>query len=92
MPYYTVFSHPASASAAQMEGLLHLILSGRYIGFLPSNFAAPWVAKYRIKQIRADLMSFSAKMYLAYTEQALSLRMVQLFRKSIIDAHKKTTK
>lgn len=92
MPYYTVFSHPASASAAQMEGLLHLILSGRYIGFLPSNFAAPWVAKYRIKQIGADLMSFSAKMYLAYTEQALSLRMVQLFRKSIIDAHKKTTK
>ena len=92
MPYYTIFSHPAAASAAQMEGLLHLILSGRYIGFLPSNLAAPWVAKYRLKRFRADIMSFSANIHLAYTEQALSLRMVQLFRKSVIDAHKKTTK
>ena len=92
MPYYTVFSHPASASAAQMEGLLHLILTGRYIGFLPYSLAAPWVAKYRMKQIKADLMSFSANIYLAHTEQALSLRMVQLFRKSVIDAHKRTTK
>lgn len=87
MPYYAVFSRPASASAAQMEGLLHLILSGRYIGFLPSSLADPWVAKKRIKRIRADLMSYSVNMSLAYTEQALSLRMVRLFRKSVVDAH-----
>jgi LysR family transcriptional regulator, transcriptional activator for bauABCD operon len=92
MPYDSVFLHPASASAAQMEGLLHLILSGRYIGFLPSSLADPWVAKNRVKRIRADLMSFSANIHLAYTEQALSLRMVQLFRKSVVDAHKGTAK
>lgn len=92
MPYYTVFSRPAAASAAQMEGLLHLILAGRYIGFLPASLADSWVAKNRVKRIRADLMSFSAKIHLAYTEQALSLRMVQLFRKSVIEAHKSTTK
>jgi DNA-binding transcriptional LysR family regulator len=92
MPYYTVFSRPASASAAQMEGLLHLILTGRYIGFLPSHLADPWVAKNRVKQIKADLMSFSTTINLAYTEQALSLRMVRLFRKNVMDAHKRTAK
>lgn len=92
MPYYTVFSRPASASAAQMEGLLHLILTGRYIGFLPSHLADPWVAKNRVKRIKADLMSFSTTINLAYTEQALSLRMVRLFRKNVMDAHKRTAK
>jgi hypothetical protein len=37
-------------------------------------------------------MSFTATIHLAYTEQALSLRMVQLFRKSVVDAHKRTAK
>lgn len=92
MPYYTVFSRPASASAPQMEGLLHLILTGRYIGFLPSHLADPWVAKNRVKRIKADLMSFSTTINLAYTEQALSLRMVRLFRKNVMDAHKRTAK
>jgi DNA-binding transcriptional LysR family regulator len=92
MPYYTVFSHPASASAAQMEGLLHLILSGRYIGFLPSNLADPWVMTNRMRSIRRDMMAFSVTINLAYTEQTGSLRMVRLFRKCVIEAHKDAAK
>ncbi len=92
MPYYTVFSRPASASSAQMEGLLHLILTGRYIGFLPSNLASPWVTNKRLKRIELDQMSFSANIHVAYTEEALSLRMMQLFRKCVIDAHKTINK
>ena len=92
MPYYTVFSRPASASSAQMEGLLHLILTGRYIGFLPSNLATPWAAKKRLIRIELDQMSFSANIHVAYTEESLSLRMMQLFCKCVIDAHKTTNK
>ena len=88
MPYYALFSRPASASAAQMEGLLHLILTGRYIGFVPSSLADPWMAKNRMKRIRTDLIAYSAPIHLAYTEQAHSLRMVRLFCKSVMDAHK----
>ncbi len=39
-----------SATASDREGIAFLILTGRYIGFLPDHYAAQWVEK---KQMRA---------------------------------------
>lgn len=92
MPYYTLFSGSASASATQMEGLVHLILTGRYIGFLPEGLGTAWISRKRMRRIRPDLIAFRVAIRLAYTERAATSKMVQLFRTCILNAHKGTAR
>ncbi|RVU85803.1 LysR family transcriptional regulator [Leucothrix sargassi] len=41
-----------SATSTDREGIVFLILSGRYIGFLPSHYAEQWVQKGELKTIQ----------------------------------------
>lgn len=41
----------ASASATDREGIAFLILSGRYIGYLPTHYAERWVRNGQIKAV-----------------------------------------
>lgn len=41
-----------SATASDREGIAFLILTGRYIGYLPDHFAASWVAQGKLRAIR----------------------------------------
>nr|WP_298375406.1 LysR family transcriptional regulator [uncultured Halomonas sp.] len=43
-----------TASASDREGAVFLILTGRYIGYLPAHLAAPWVAAGRLKALAPD--------------------------------------
>lgn len=46
---------PNTAAVAEgVEQHLMLILSGTYIGYLPDHFAAPWVARGQLRQLRPD--------------------------------------
>jgi DNA-binding transcriptional LysR family regulator len=50
----------SNASAHQIEGIAMLILTGGYIGYLPSNFADVWVREGRMRSVangRHDLES-----------------------------------
>lgn len=40
-----------NAHAHQIEGIAHLILTGRYIGYLPEQFANVWVRQGRMKPV-----------------------------------------
>ena len=42
---------PSSATAHQMEGVAFMILSGRYIGYLPVSYAERWVALDRMRSL-----------------------------------------
>lgn len=42
---------PSSATAHQIEGVAFMILSGRYIGYLPVSYAARWVAIDRMRSL-----------------------------------------
>lgn len=45
-----------AASVVTMEAMLTLLLSGGYIGYLPTHFAQPWIDKGMLSQVeRADL-------------------------------------
>jgi DNA-binding transcriptional LysR family regulator len=44
----------STASATDREGLLFLILTGRYIGYLPEHFARQWVADGKLRAIKPD--------------------------------------
>ncbi|TNC71741.1 hypothetical protein FHG71_09950 [Rubellimicrobium roseum] len=53
--------HPrASASVVHMEAQLMLILSGRFIGFLPCHFAASHVAAGRLRAVKPRMFNFTS--------------------------------
>jgi DNA-binding transcriptional LysR family regulator len=47
-----------SASATDREGVAFLILTGRYIGYLPDHYAHRWVKEGRMRTILPDNMSY----------------------------------
>lgn len=46
-----------SASASQVEAVAMLVLTGRFIGFLPDHFAAHLVRDSRLRALRPDLIT-----------------------------------
>ena len=59
-------NHPrASASVLQMEAQTMMILSGRFIGFLPCHIADHWVAQNRMRRLRPDAYSFASHHFAA---------------------------
>lgn len=49
----------AGASSTDREGIAFLILSGSYIGFLPTHYAEQWVKEGRLKAIQPEKRSFT---------------------------------
>ncbi len=45
---------PSSATAHQIEGVAFMILSGRYLGYLPVSYADRWVALGRMKSLQPE--------------------------------------
>ncbi|WP_417662087.1 LysR family transcriptional regulator [Pseudomonas sp.] len=43
-----------TASASDREGMAFLILTGRYIGYLPDHYASAWVQQGRLRALKAD--------------------------------------
>lgn len=54
----------ASAVADLMESVAVLILSGRYIGFLPQHFARQWVDQDRMRPLLAGRLGYRNPIYL----------------------------
>jgi len=48
----------ATATSTDREGIAFLILTGRFVGFLPKHFAERWVAQDKIRAIEAHSRSF----------------------------------
>jgi DNA-binding transcriptional LysR family regulator len=49
----------STATSTDREGLAFLILTGRFLGFLPVHFAASWVAQGRLRPIDAHNRNFN---------------------------------
>lgn len=50
-----------SATATDREGIAFLILTGRFIGFLPDHYAAQWVEKKVMRVIAPERFHFTSK-------------------------------
>lgn len=48
----------ATAISYQVEGIVTLILSGQYIGFLPSHYAAQWADKQQLRALQPDTLHY----------------------------------
>ncbi|MBQ0756207.1 MAG: LysR family transcriptional regulator [Amphritea sp.] len=49
----------ASASSTDREGIAFLILSGSYIGFLPTHYAEQWIKEGRLKAVQPEKRTFT---------------------------------
>lgn len=54
------------AVVSDMEGEARLILSNRFLGYLPEHFAARFVAEGRMRPVRPDLFGYDAPFQLAH--------------------------
>ena len=51
-----------TASASDREGMAFLILTGRYIGYLPDHYASAWVQQGRLRALKADSRSYEVSL------------------------------
>jgi DNA-binding transcriptional LysR family regulator len=78
------------AVAHHMEGVAHLVLSGEYLGYLPTHYAARWVEQGVLKQLGGQALSYQAVLSLVsrpgLPKEALSALLEDLQRAGEVSA------
>ena len=73
-------NHPrASATVVHMEAQALLILSGRFIGFLPRHIGESWVCQGQMRAIKPQTYGFQSHHLVAYRPAAADQPLVQAF-------------
>ena len=52
-----------STIAYSMEAIANLVFSGTFIGYLPTHYAAEWVAQQRLRAIRPAQLAFVSEFH-----------------------------
>lgn len=74
-----------------MEALLMLLLSGGYVGYLPTHLARSWVEKGSLRPILPDSCSFDARFYVLTKKVAVQDPVRRAFMKAVVDVCKDKT-
>ena len=53
--------HPLGAKANDREGIMFLLLTGCYLGYLPDHYARPWVERGRLKALQPEKTGFTTR-------------------------------
>ncbi len=69
----------ATAQASNIEAIALLILSGRFIGFLPTHYARRWVAAGAMRAIRPDVLHYFAEVELIVKRNRAQHSLVDVF-------------
>ncbi|MBO1328894.1 LysR family transcriptional regulator [Acetobacter suratthaniensis] len=78
-------NHPrASGSIVHMEAQLMMILSGRFIGFLPEQSAAPYRREGRLRPIQPSVYYFVSQHYIAFRAIDQSRNVLQIFIRELL--------
>jgi DNA-binding transcriptional LysR family regulator len=73
------FKFNISTSSPYMEGVAYLILSGKYIGYLPAHYAESWVKKNMLRPIKPKLTSRNMKFSLIRRKSLHVSRLMNIF-------------
>ena len=80
--------HPRhSASIMQMEAQLMLILSGRFIGFLPDHYAERWVRDGQLRSIKPRTYAFSSLHNIAFRKSDTERPLIKAFLGSLPESN-----
>ena len=74
-----------SAHAHQIEGIAHLILTGKYIGYLPVDFADIWVRDGRMRAVGGGKYGQPSELKLVKKRGAELGRAAQVFEKMLME-------
>lgn len=80
------------ASVSNMEAEAHLILSGKFIGYLPDHFAEIFVKSGRIRPLRPDLFSYKARFQIAVSPEFAARPTVKSFIDIVQKVHRSGVK
>jgi len=70
------------------EAIVHLLLSGRYVGYLPDHYAKPFVEQGQIRAIGTDIFQYRCE-FLAITRRSPKpSRAIQVFMDCLVKAHR----
>lgn len=75
----------ANASVSSMEAQEILILSGKYIGFLPDHAAARWVQTGDMRAVKPDEWGMRSQFFIAHDPNGELRTVKQAFVSSVID-------
>ncbi len=70
---------PSGATVFDMEAMIHLILSGMFIGYVPLHYAEQWVLNGSLRAIRPDLFRHVSSFDIAVRKGSSSQRIIEAF-------------
>lgn len=77
----------AKATAYHMEALALLVLSGAYIAYLPTHYAAPWVERGQMRPLMARDLAYHSLFELITRKGAHRTLVLRTFLEDLRDAH-----
>lgn len=77
-----------AAKAFDMEAMLHFVLSGRFIGYMPMHYAERWVMRGELRPIRPDVFAHVSTFEFATRVDTTEPRLVDAFLEDLRGAHK----
>lgn len=79
---------PRQASASDQEGVAMLVLSGKFLGFLPTHYARLFEQDGLIRAIHPERFFYQVQFFSIIRKSPASPRSTQLLQQCLIQAHK----
>lgn len=81
---------PVAAKSQYMESVAVMILSGRYVGFLPTNYAADWVRNDMMRPLRPQDYSYTNAFFAVTRKHRQPTRVLSVFHDILARSHNAT--
>lgn len=79
---------PRAATGFEQEAIATLILSGRFLGFLPDHYAESFVDKGRMRAVRPELFNYRCRFVSLIRRSPQPSRATRAFIECLVDAHR----
>lgn len=78
---------PRKATAFDQEAIATLILSGRFLGFLPDHYAAGFVDQGQMRAVNSSLFRYSCSFFGILRRSPEPARAARVFQQCLVQAH-----
>jgi len=75
------------ATASDQEGVATLVLSGRFVGFLPEHYADVFVRSGQMRAVAPQTLNYRCRFSCVHRRTPALSRAAECFRNALIDAH-----
>ena len=75
------------ATASDQEGVATLVLSGRFVGFLPDHYAEGFVRAGRMRAVAPDVLNYRCRFSCVHRRAPALSRAAEVFRSALVEAH-----